>query len=1196
MDGLMLACCDGRPTQDLVAFQSSYGRYMVAEEDGAVNCNRVEVDDWETFQILYNSDGTIALRTHFGKYVGADATGAVNARHWLIGKNERFSLVDNKDSTFSLQSSHGTYLMAELDGRLNANHDKIGLGEKFVMKDLSSPDQRFPNDVNFTSLWGMHELLDKDIDAPEAWKKFTGEFSAGITVAVIDTGIDYTHEDLRDNIWVNPDEIPGNGIDDDGNGIVDDVHGADFANDDGDPMDDQKHGTHCAGTIAGVGNNGRGVSGVAWHGVRLMALKFLSASGGGKTADAVKAIDYAAAHGARVASNSWGGGGSNAALRVAIERAEAVGMLFVAAAGNSRSDNDEDPHYPSNYPTDNIIAVASSTSKGKLSSFSCYGATTVDLAAPGSSIYSTTPKNHYQFLSGTSMATPHVTGLAALVWMYRPALSMMQVKDIILSSVETSKALEGKVLTGGRINARKALEAASAMEPPYPPVHAPRAVAFEDTDSMVGLIGGTVTVTAATDESDVLYYRVYFVSRAGYQLDSLGSVNATGAKLLEVPISKPRAVPQFAVGLVAVSGNATGEMPAQIGGGCPNITVEDFIVPQSGPQAVSWGGDVDLRRGIVAGKLSVTRATDEESITQYNVYWSNGSDVRGPLVGSVPANGFALPKCTGRTCPLINTTLTKDGSIVYDRTSYRDMEMAIIEASGPALVEVTRFHTESYYDTLTIGAREISGSPGVPMNVEVPKGRLRITWSSDESITSSGWTFRLQQSGETAEFQVTPAVPLGRGLEIVPAYGNNESPKGIFVKVMDYDSTMPPSPGFAPSAVDFTDVNNASGIVQGVAEVVPAPGVEAADSVAYFQLDFADADGNAIVGLGVRADAKGNHSVLIPIAATPLPAGASQLIARAGNSFGLSTGRMSIDLVDLAGVPESTAMKVADAVERPEGVRLEEALKAAPKAKELPEPWLQRPVHAEERKVAWTATSPAALTADGAVESHVLCTVELPDVEAEAVVGQKSREALRDAIHAGLPFVGKDGVRVTKVLAKTPAAAEHGSPRSRRAAAATAEFRVEPSQGAPPHAVDRIEARLILLGMGGPSAKRFSEELVKRLRAVGVRLPAGARVHVGLPQQVLRRRPGRALTAAAAVVLGDESSAARNGPHDDEVPLLTAATAALVAALVSVLTVVLVRTLRNRRPLVEKKGLVALDGVRVQPDGTPRATSEAPRF
>ena len=278
--------------------------------------------------------------------------------------------------------------------------------------------------------------------------------------------------------------------------------------------------------------------------------------------------------------------------------------------------------------------MCSSDLRGGLSGFSCYGASSVDLAAPGSGIYSTVPGQAYSRLSGTSMATPHVSGLAALVWMYRPALTMPQVKEVLMSSVSRSAALDGKVLTGGRINARRALEVASAFEAPQPPAHAPRGLRFEDTDSRVGSMAGVVTITAAADESDVEYYTVYFVSRAGFQMSSLGSVRATGAKLLEVPFSGS-AVPPFAAALVAVSGNATGEMPAWVVGSRARAALEDTGTPESGPQAVSWGGDLDPRSGFVSGALSVVRAVDEATITQYNVYWSDGPGARGPLVGSI---------------------------------------------------------------------------------------------------------------------------------------------------------------------------------------------------------------------------------------------------------------------------------------------------------------------------------------------------------------------------------------------------------------------------------------------------------------------------------------------------------------------------------------------------------------------------------
>jgi subtilisin family serine protease len=219
-------------------------------------------------------------------------------------------------------------------------------------------------DPLFERLWGL-----PDIDAPEAWSSFTGNGSE-IIVAVIDTGIDYNHEDLKEQMWWNPGEIPGNGVDDDGNGYVDDVHGANFVDNHGDPFDDNIHGTHCAGTIAGTGSNGIGVTGVSWTGVKLMALKFLDRSGSGRTSDAISAVDYAVAHGAKITSNSWGGGGSSSAMRVAIERAEVAGLLFIAAAGNSATNNDLRPQYPANYPVANVVSVASTKEDGQLSGFS----------------------------------------------------------------------------------------------------------------------------------------------------------------------------------------------------------------------------------------------------------------------------------------------------------------------------------------------------------------------------------------------------------------------------------------------------------------------------------------------------------------------------------------------------------------------------------------------------------------------------------------------------------------------------------------------------------------------------------------------------------------------------------------------------------------------------------------------------------
>ena len=318
-----------------------------------------------------------------------------------------------------------------------------------------------PNDPRFDSLWGMNNSSDADIDAPEAWDKQTG--SRDVLVAIIDTGIDYNHEDLRDNIWRNPGESgngkENNGVDDDSNGFVDDVYGWDFAADDNDPMDDNGHGTHVAGTVGAVGNNGTGVVGVNWQ-VRMMALKFLDSQGSGTTDNAVKAILYAADNGAIIQSNSWGGGGASQALQDAIAYARDKNSLFIAAAGNNGTDNDISPNYPSNYDVENVVAVAASDNTDRRAEFSNYGKKTVDLFAPGVDILSCQPGNRYQSLSGTSMATPHVSGVAALVAAQYPGLTYRQLMIRVLGSVDRKANYSSTTVTGGRLNADKALSTA----------------------------------------------------------------------------------------------------------------------------------------------------------------------------------------------------------------------------------------------------------------------------------------------------------------------------------------------------------------------------------------------------------------------------------------------------------------------------------------------------------------------------------------------------------------------------------------------------------------------------------------------------------------------------------------------------------------------------------------------------------------
>jgi subtilisin family serine protease len=329
-----------------------------------------------------------------------------------------------------------------------------------------------PDDPRFPELYGLDNsgqtggVADADIDAPEAWDISVG--NPDVVVGVVDTGIDYNHEDLAANMFVNPNEIAGNGIDDDGNGVIDDVHGFNAITGSGDPFDDNSHGTHCSGTIGAVGNNGVGVAGVN-HDVTIMGLKFLSAGGSGTLEDAVEAINYAvgmknAGVNLRVLSNSWSGGGFTQTLLDAITSASNADILFVAAAGNSGSDNDQFPTFPATYDAPNVVSVAATDHSDALAFFSSFGATTVDLGAPGVDVLSTTPGNTYSLFSGTSMATPHVAGVAALVLSVNPTLNVTALKDVVLNSGDPIASLQGITVTGRRANAAGALGLAAQSE------------------------------------------------------------------------------------------------------------------------------------------------------------------------------------------------------------------------------------------------------------------------------------------------------------------------------------------------------------------------------------------------------------------------------------------------------------------------------------------------------------------------------------------------------------------------------------------------------------------------------------------------------------------------------------------------------------------------------------------------------------
>ncbi len=329
-----------------------------------------------------------------------------------------------------------------------------------------------PNDTYYSLLYGMNNtgqtigsvvgVANADIDANLAWDITTG--SSSVVVGMCDSGIRKTHEDLAANIWTNPGEIAGNNVDDDGNGRVDDTWGWDFYNNDKDPTDDNGHGTHTSGTVGAVGNNAKGVAGVCWT-VRLAGLKIGSRTGSISLSAAIASVDYCVGKGIKVANHSWGGPSFNTTLNNAITNARNAGHMLVCSAGNGGSDgvgdnNDAVAQYPSNYSQDNIISVAAIDNRNLLASFSNYGVTTVDIGAPGVNTASCgrQSNSNYVYMSGTSMAAPHVTGVCALVWARNPTWTYAQVRSRVLTTAKPVTALTGKCATGGCVNANNAVQ------------------------------------------------------------------------------------------------------------------------------------------------------------------------------------------------------------------------------------------------------------------------------------------------------------------------------------------------------------------------------------------------------------------------------------------------------------------------------------------------------------------------------------------------------------------------------------------------------------------------------------------------------------------------------------------------------------------------------------------------------------------
>ena len=482
-----------------------------------------------------------------------------------------------------------------------------------------------PNDPAYGQLWAMKNTgqailgysgkTGADIGAEAAWNVTTG--TKDVVVGVVDTGTDYTHPDLAANIWNNPNGVAG---------CAAGTHGYNAIAASCDPMDDQYHGTHVSGTIGAVGNNSVGVVGVNWT-TSIMPLKFLDSTGGGVDSDAVIVIEFAiqakiAGTNVRVLSNSWGGSGFSQALLDEINKANSYDILFVAAAGNSSSDDDVTPTYPANYNSPNIIAVAATDNSDQLASFSDYGATTVHLGAPGVAIYSTQPGNNYQYMSGTSMATPHVAGAAALI-LSRSTLTTAQLKQTILSNVDPDPNLSGKTITGGRLNVCKAIPGCGASQ-----TVADFSLSIGPSSATLPGTGGSTSFSVAVSGSGGFTAPVNFtVSGLPTGMTaSFSAASSTAGTTLSLSTN-----PNVAAGTYSVTVTGSGGSPAMT-----HTIAASVVVQSAASSTVTWtkvameGDTVFLPKGTTyrfgIGTSWLAPVTTTADWTVYVYYTNMGGD------------------------------------------------------------------------------------------------------------------------------------------------------------------------------------------------------------------------------------------------------------------------------------------------------------------------------------------------------------------------------------------------------------------------------------------------------------------------------------------------------------------------------------------------------------------------------------------
>lgn len=610
---------------------------------------------------------------------------------------------------------------------------------------------RTPNDPRYAELYGLNNTgqtagtPDADIDAPEAWDLQIG---TDIVVAVIDTGLDYNHQDIVGNVWTNPGEIAGNRIDDDNNGFIDDTRGWDFVNNDNNPLDDNNHGTHVSGTIAAAGNNAVGVVGVNWR-ARIMPLKFLSATGSGTTADAIEAINYSVLMGARVSNNSWGGGGFSQALSDAIAAAGAAGQVFIAAAGNASANNDATPSYPCSYTLANILCVAATDDDDRLATFSNFGATSVDLGAPGVSILSTTPANTYTSFSGTSMATPHVSGVVALALASDPALTAADLKRLVLDNTDPIAALAGITVTGGRLNAFKTVQAVRRI------VITPQtATVAIGTTQQFTATGGTAPYTWSVSNPAV------------------GSIDATTGLFTAVASGTTTVSATDAAGLVGTSGTITvtavvvSPDTAGLGvGQSLQFTATGGTAPyawsSANPSVASINATTGLLTALAPGTTTVT-ATDANGFADTSGTITVSQVSVSPQTALLAVGGTLQFTATGGTAP-------------YTWSS-SNLAVATINATTGLLTAVGA-------GTVTVTATDANGVSASSGTIEV----RRVTVAPLSASVIVGQTLQFTATGGRAPYVWSVSNPAVASIDAATGLLTALAPGSVVVTATDAD-------------------------------------------------------------------------------------------------------------------------------------------------------------------------------------------------------------------------------------------------------------------------------------------------------------------------------------------------------------------------------------------------------------------------